>query len=132
MPLEKPASVENDAFKSAKWDEITHARNFTSADAPVIALLCQWYKVIEQAQDELDGFGEQTAYTNALGDLKAFPQIATLKTASAEIRALNKQLGIQDGRETQPTQAKITKLEVIQQRRAASAAKAKAAQPKGA
>ena len=87
MPLEKPASVENDAFKSAKWDEITHARNFTSADAPVIALLCQWYKVIEQAQDELDGFGEQTAYTNALGDLKAFPQIATLKTASAEIRA---------------------------------------------
>ena len=33
---------------------------------------------------------------------------------------------------TQQPKAKITKLEVIQQRRAASAAKAKAAQPKGA
>lgn len=42
--------------------------------------------------DELDSFGEQTAYQNDMGNLKSFPQIATLKTASAEIRQLNKQL----------------------------------------
>ena len=46
--------------------------------------------------DELDNFGGETAYSNDMGDLKAFPQIGTLKTASAEIRQLNKQLGIVD------------------------------------
>lgn len=98
MP-EKPPAVASDEFKSAKWDELTRGRRFTEADAPVLALLCQWYKIVAQATDELDSFGSQTAYTNDMGDLKAFPQIATLKTASAEIRQLNKQLGIADGHE---------------------------------
>lgn len=97
--IEKPPAVAGDAFKSAKWDEITAGRDFTRSDAPALALLCQWYKIAQLAQDELDGFGEQTAYQNDMGDLKSFPQIATLKTASAEIRQLNKQLGIADGHE---------------------------------
>lgn len=97
MRLEKPASVAADEFKSAKWDEITAGRSFRQSDAPAISLLCQWYKIVELAQGELDEFGEQTAYSTESGDLKAFPQINTLKTASAEIRQLNKQLGIADG-----------------------------------
>ena len=78
MSLTKPPGVESDAFKSAKWDELTHGRTFTQSDAPALSLLCQWYKIAETAQDELDSFGGQTAYNNDMGDLKAFPQIGTL------------------------------------------------------
>ena len=97
--LSKPPGIESDAFKSAKWDEITAGRDFAPSDAPTLALLCQWHKVAQQAMDELDNFGSQTAYQNDLGDLKAFPQIETLKKCSNEIRQLNKQLGICDSHE---------------------------------
>jgi phage terminase small subunit len=96
MPLAKPPNIANDPFKSAKWDELTAGRSFTTSDAPALALLCQWYKLAQQAMDELDNFGSQTAYQNDMGDLKAFPQIGTLKQCSNEIRQLNKQLGICD------------------------------------
>lgn len=101
MRLRKPAAVENDPYKSAKWDELTAGRSFAQSDAPTLALLCLWHKVADTAMDELDGFGGETAYTNDMGDLKAFPQIATLKTASGEIRQLNKQLGIIDTAEAE-------------------------------
>ncbi len=96
MALKKPASVENDAFKSAKWDELVVGRSFSEMDAPILSLLCQWYKIVAQAQEELESFDNQTAYPSENGDLKPLPQISTLKTASSEIRALNKQLGIVD------------------------------------
>ena len=99
MTLKKPPGIENDQFKSTKWDEITAGRDFAPSDAPTLALLCQWHKVAQQAMDELDNFGSQTAYQNDLGDLKAFPQIETLKKCSNEIRQLNKQLGICDSHE---------------------------------
>ncbi len=99
MALSKPPGIESDEFKSAKWDELTSGRDFALSDAPTLMLLCQWHKIAQLAIDELDGFGEQTAYQNNLGDLKQFPQVGTLKTASAEIRQLNKQLGIADGHE---------------------------------
>ena len=94
--LSKPPNITNDEFKSAKWDELTQGRDFRQSDAPTLALLCQWHKLAQQAMEELDNFGSQTAYQNDMGDLKAFPQIGTLKTCSAEIRQLNKQLGIMD------------------------------------
>ncbi len=100
--LEKPPAIANDAFKSAKWDELTSGRDFAQSDAPALALLCQWYKLAQQAMDELDNFGSQTAYQNDVGDLKAFPQIGTLKQCSNEIRQLNKQLGICDTHEEAP------------------------------
>ena len=106
MPITKPPGIESDAFKSAKWDELTAGRSFSQSDAPALSLLCQWYKIAQQAQDELDDFGSQTAYANDMGDLKAFPQIGTLKTASAEIRQLNKQLGICDTHEEAGSGAK--------------------------
>ena len=95
MALKKPANIESDKFMSAKWDEVACGREFKEADVSVLALLCWWYKIVDQAQDELENFGS-TAYTNDMGDLKTFPQIGTLKTASAEIRQINKQLGIVD------------------------------------
>lgn len=99
MKLTKPPGIENDAFKSQKWDELTSGRKFELSDVPTLMLLCQWHKIAQLAIDELDQFGEQTAYQNNMGDLKQFPQVGTLKTASAEIRQLNKQLGIIDNHE---------------------------------
>lgn len=100
--LEKPDSVAESPFKSAKWDELTAGRAFSQADAPALALLCQWHAIIDRCARDLEQAGEtQVAYMNDMGDLKALPQVGVLKQASAEIRALNKQLGIADeaGRE---------------------------------
>ena len=56
--LEKPPAVAADRFKSAKWDEITAEQRLTRSDVPALALLCQWRKIAQLAQDELHGFGE--------------------------------------------------------------------------
>lgn len=94
----KPDSVSSDAFKSAKWDELTAGRDFAASDVPTLTLLCQWYAVVERCMSDID-YGDglpQVAYQNDMGDLKPMPQLSTMKQASAEIRALNKQLGIDD------------------------------------
>lgn len=49
--LAKPVNIENDAFRSAKWDELTAGRDFSQSDAPTLALLVSWYQVIEQCMD---------------------------------------------------------------------------------
>lgn len=55
MSITKPPGIESDAFKSAKWDELTQGREFAQSDAPALSLLCQWYKMADTAQDELSG-----------------------------------------------------------------------------
>lgn len=95
--LAKPANIENDAFRSAKWDELTAGHDFSQADAPTLALLVSWYQVIEQCIEDIGANGGvQVAYQNDMGDIKALLQLSTMKQASAEIRAINKQLGICD------------------------------------
>jgi hypothetical protein len=95
--LIKPTNIENDAFRSAKWDELTAGRDFSQADAPTLALLVSWYQVVEQCMEDIGvNGGVQVAYQNDMGDIKALPQLSTMKQASAEIRAINKQLGISD------------------------------------
>ena len=89
-------------------------RKFSRADAPALALLCQWYAVVESCVADLT-YNEplpRVAYGNAMGDIKAMPQLSTMKQASAEIRALNKQLGIKDDHEQKPQKAKVTTLEI--------------------
>lgn len=122
MPdLKKPPEVESDAFKSAKWDELTAGRRYRYADAPNLAILCQWHKILHQAVAELDAAGGETTYENKMGDIKAMPQIATIKTASAEIRQLDKLLGIEDGAVGQARSAEVTPLAIIQGRRSEKA-----------
>ena len=95
--ISKPANVAADPFRSAKWDELTAGRDFSQADAPTLALLVSWYQVIDQCMDDIGANGGvHVAYQNDMGDIKALPQLSTMKQASAEIRAINKQLGICD------------------------------------
>ena len=113
--LRKPASVATDPFRSAKWDEICDGRDFKPSDVPTIALLVQWYQVIERCMDDIaTGDGVQVAYQNDVGDIKALPQLATMKQASAEIRAINKQLGINDeARKTSEITQKASVLSLV-------------------
>lgn len=100
--LKKPASIAKDEFKSQKFDELTQGRNFTASDIPTLVMLCHWHQIAQQCIDDMQTQdGIQVAYMNKLDDLKALPQIAVLKQASAEIRALNKQLGINDQAQNQ-------------------------------
>lgn len=123
--IEKPTSIALSDFKSAKWDELTEGREFRQADAPVLALLCQWYEVIDKCMEDLDYDGEiRVAYQNDIGDIKAFPQLSTMKQASAEIRALNKQLGIEDEARPAPKENRVIPLNVIQSNRRSKAASA--------
>ena len=121
--IRKPASVAADSFKSAKWDELTQGRDFTQAQVPTLTLLVQWYAIIEKCLDDMTIDGRiQVAYQNDLGDLKAFPHVRMLKEASAEIRALNKQLGINDEATYEVAPIKETTLSVITNNRRARAA----------
>ena len=123
MEVAKPASVASDPFKSSKWDELTEGRDLAPSDAPILAVLCQWYAVAQKCMDDLDEVG-QVAYTNDMGDLRALPQIATMKQASAEIRALSKQLGVAGGGERDDGRKGGTVLELVRCRRAERVARA--------
>lgn len=92
----KPASVARDPFKSAKWDELVDGRRFRPSDVPTLTLLVQWHAIVNRCIEDMDEAHGQVAYSNDMSDLKALPQIGIMKQASAEIRALNKQLGIND------------------------------------
>ncbi|MBR3385943.1 MAG: hypothetical protein IKG69_12195 [Atopobiaceae bacterium] len=100
--LTKPKSVREDPYRNRKWNEIVRGRTFRPSDVPALTLLVQWYQVVDQCIEDLGSMGDgiQVAYSNDMGDIKALPQISTMKQASDEIRQLNKQLGINDGRDS--------------------------------
>lgn len=89
----KPAEIASDEFQSRKWDELTAGREFSESDIPDLMTLCSWYAVLDQCMREINAGGStKVVYENEKGDLKPMPQIATMKQASAEIRALRKSL----------------------------------------
>ena len=89
----KPAEIASDEFQSRKWDELTAGREFPESDIPDLMTLCSWYAVLDQCMREISAGGStRVVYENEKGDLKPMPQIATMKQASAEIRALRKSL----------------------------------------
>lgn len=92
--LNKPESVARNKFRSEMWDEIVSEGGYTQADALIISLLCYWYEILETCMSEID-FGEdglQVAYENNMKDIKEVPQIGTIKKATVEIRALEREL----------------------------------------
>lgn len=81
--LKKPTSIEANSFMSDKWDEITKGREFQTSDIPTIMLLCQQYAVVDRCMEDMNVDGDvQVAYQNDIGDLKALPQLNTMKQAS--------------------------------------------------
>ena len=125
--LRKPKSIAASEQKRRLWNEITRDRDFSPEDVPSLVLLVQWHAIVERCvADMTDGDEVSVAFYNKLGDIKAIPQIDTLKKASAEIRALNKQLGINDQPEAkQATTEKADVLSLIVGNRADKAAAAR-------
>ena len=114
----KPKDIAADKFKSAKWDEITAGRDFGAADIPNLRQLCLWYSIQDRCERSLTETGElEILFENKVGDLKERPEIGTLKKATDTIRALNKQLHIQDeaeGTPSKPAEKPATPLKLIQ------------------
>ena len=125
--LRKPKSIAASKQKRRLWNEITRDRDFSPEDVPSLVLLVQWHAIVERCvADMTDGDEVSVAFYNKLGDIKAIPQIDTLKKASAEIRALNKQLGINDQPEAkQATTEKANVLALVVGNRADKAAAAR-------
>lgn len=121
----KPKTVSESAFMSAKWDELCKGRHFKAEDIPALTLLVQWYAVIERCMNDMD-VGEglpQIAYENKMGDIKPVPMISVMKQASAEIRQLNKQLGINDEAEPEaPKSGGVNVLKLVTENRKKRAA----------
>lgn len=108
--ITKPENIKNNPQLSQLWDENVKGHEFGNAQVATLVLLCQWQAIAEQCVEDINvGDHVQVAYENSIGDIKALPQIAMMKQASAEIRALSKQLGI---REEQPKKS-TTPLELI-------------------
>lgn len=121
MTVEKPAAIARHPYKSAKWDEITAGREFDPCQVPLLEMLCSWYAVVDQCQEDMDAMGGQLVYENRLEDMKPLPQLGIMKQASAEIRQLNKQLGIRD--EAAPEQRReVSIIHVLHQDRQSRAA----------
>jgi phage terminase small subunit len=120
--VDKPASIAASTVKSRKWDELTAGRKFQDSDMPALELLCQWYAIVDRCLSDMDSDGDiEVAYTNQFNDIKPLPQVGMLKQASAEIRALNKQLGINDTNQDNQPKKKETTLYVIQTNRQSKA-----------
>lgn len=119
--IEKPAAIAANAVKSAKWDEITEGRDFQAADAPVLSMLCHWYAVMEQCIEDMDDMDGQLVYSNRMEDVKPIPQLDIMKKASAEIRQLNKQLGICDEKAPE-SKREVSIIHVLHQDRQSRAA----------
>lgn len=93
MAHTKPDIIANDPYMSAKWDQITDGHDPDPEHIPTLTLLVNWYAILDRCMRDLTRSGDTTvAYTNDQGDIRAMPQLATMKQASAEIRALTKQL----------------------------------------
>ncbi|MGN0056465.1 MAG: P27 family phage terminase small subunit [Atopobiaceae bacterium] len=126
--LTKPPSIRSDPWRSRKWNEIVRGRDFAPSDAPTIALLVCWYQVVEQCMDDIgSNGGVQVVYQNDMGDIRALPELSTMKQASAEIRALNRQLGIDDtarGAAKRPSGGGAELLQLVQRDRADKSARA--------
>lgn len=123
MPIRKPPSVAADPFKSAKWDELARGRSLRASDAPALELLVQWYAVVQRCIDDMDEAGGQVAYSNKMDDIRALPQIAIMKQASAEIRQLSRQLGV-DGEAEGEAPVDTSGFRVFQSQRAERRARA--------
>ena len=119
--IEKPAAIAANAVKSAKWDEITEGRDFQAAAPPIPSMRCHWYAAIERCTEDIPAIDGQLVYENRMEDMKPLPQLDIMKKASAEIRQLNKQLGICDEKAPEPKR-EVSIIHVLHQDRQSRAA----------
>lgn len=88
-----PEIIADDEYKVSKWQELTNGAVVNPLAVPQLVMLVNWYAILEQCiRDISDGGETHVAYVNDHDDVKPMPQIAIMKQASSEIRALTKLL----------------------------------------
>lgn len=89
-----PEIIAADPFKRQLWEALTKDCQVQPEAVGVLSTLIYWRAIQEQCMRDISGDDGQThvAYVNDQGDVRAMPQLATLKQASTEIRALEKRL----------------------------------------
>lgn len=126
MSLEKPAAGRRRPREERQVGR-AHGRPLvhSQADAPTLALLCQWYKIVRARPGRAGQLRRADRLPERHGGPEVLPADSDPKTASAEIRQLNKQLGITDGHEGAPDVRNVqTKLFSIAERHEARKARA--------
>lgn len=92
-PTNVPGIIADSPFKINKWQELTNGAAVNPLAVPQLVMLVNWYAILEQCiRDISDGGETHVAYVNDHDDVKPMPQIAIMKQASSEIRALTKLL----------------------------------------
>lgn len=115
--LEPPENVAKNPEKLKKWQELCRVKNLTQKDAPTLELLCEWYAVLSRCISDIAAGGGSIVYKNKLADIKPLPQVAVMKQASAEIRQLTKQLGLDEEKDDEEKAAPPPVLRLIQSKR---------------
>ncbi len=89
-----PNGIDTEDAK-AVWNELFENVHLHAAQVPQAVMLVTWELVARQCVSDITGNGDvQVAYSPDGAKLEQLPQVATLKQASAEIRALSKALGV--------------------------------------
>ena len=114
--LDLPEYLQENSVDAEVWRELNESYNFRPCDKENLAMLCHWHAVARQLMQVMTGKdGKKVTFRNSEFDLN--PAFSPLCQAREEIAKLEKQLGIEAGATQEQPQKKVTKLEVIQNRR---------------
>ena len=108
--MDYPAGISTDAERET-WDSIFGNVTLSPAQVPEAVMLVRWQLIADKCIEDLTANGDvQVAYSPDGMALAALPQLATLKNASAEIRAISKRLNLNETKPKDTGKASVLQL----------------------
>lgn len=108
--MEYPDGISTDAERDT-WDSLFGSVSLSPAQVPEAVMLVRWHLIAQRCVEDLTANGElQVAYSPDGMTLSQLPQLATLKAASAEIRAISKRLNLHDSKPKDTGKASVLQL----------------------
>lgn len=105
--MDYPDSITTDVEREV-WDSIFGTVSLSPAQIPEAVMLVRWQIIADKCQEDLTANGDvQVAYSPDGMTLSQLPQLATLKAASAEIRAISKRLNLGEVKAKDTTKASV-------------------------
>ena len=120
MSAEYPEGINMTPQMKRIWNDITSTYEFRPCDTEPLVMLCHWYAVAERLMEQMTRKDNVKAPIMQDKDGNPMPNPANSELARArrEIESLSALLGIEPNATEKRKKAEVTKLEVIQQRRA--------------
>lgn len=108
--MDYPTGISTDAERET-WDVIFGGISLSPAQIPEAVMLVRWQIIADKCQEDLTANGDvQVAYSPDGMTLSQLPQLATLKAASAEIRAISKRLHLEESKPRETGKASVLQL----------------------